>query len=325
MKENLIALKCKTILVTGGCGFIGSHIVDGLLRKNCKVIIIDRHREVFRKANGDVTYHMGDLSDPDLLATALHGVDSVIHLASSTVPSTSNINIESDIFQNLTLTIRLLEAMKLQGVSNIVFMSSGGTVYGPSGVNLINESHPKQPISSYGIVKLTIENYLHLYKHNYGLRYCILRASNPYGPRQGNFGIQGVIATCLRNTLDGNRMEIWGDGSIVRDFIYVDDLADLCVRAVFSSQSGVFNAGSGLGVSINEVVKIIGNITNNQAMPIYKPSRNFDVQKVVLDNSLAKVTFDWAPKTDLSDGIELTWRWMSEGALNSTSQLIDRA
>lgn len=302
------------VLVLGGCGFIGSHLVDELVERGIRVRVLDRHPEAFRPPVPAVEYVTGDLADTALLSEALMGVDAVAHLVSTTVPATSNINPVADIQGNLVSTVRLLEAMRAVGVSNIVYLSSGGTVYGIPRTDPIAEDHPLDPISSYGIVKAAIEKYLHLEHHLHGLRYCVLRASNPYGPRQGHGGVQGVIGTYLWRLARNEPIEIWGDGSVVRDFIHVRDIAVLCANALTSDVRGVFNAGSGEGTSILDIVGLIGKAVGRELTPVFKPGRRFDVPRVVLDTARARAALGWSPGIALDRGIETTWAWVSDQA-----------
>ena len=300
------------VVVIGGCGFIGSHIVDVLTGLGMSVRVFDRKPEAFRAAVPGVDYILGDLADISLLTSAVSGMDAVIHLASSTVPQTSNLDPVADITDNLIGCVRLLDVMRSAGVGNILYLSSGGTVYGIPQHEPVTEDHPLQPLNSYGIVKVAAEKYLHMYSQLHGLRYCVLRASNPYGPRQGHTGIQGVISTYLWKALREQPIEIWGDGRIVRDFIHVRDLAELCALALTSGASGIYNAGSGQGTSILEIVATLEQVTGRLLAPVFKPGRNFDVPRVVLDITRARNTFKWSPRTGLLAGIAETWQWMQE-------------
>lgn len=302
------------VLVLGGCGFIGSHIVDVLVETGHRVRVLDRQPEAFRPPVSNVEYVTGTYADTALLSEALMGVDSVVHLVSTTVPSTSNMDPVADINGNLIATVRLLEMMRAVGVRNIVFLSSGGTVYGIPKTELITEDHPLKPVSSYGIVKSAIEKYLHMESHLHDLRYCTLRVSNPFGPRQGHGGVQGVIGTYLWRIAHGEPIEVWGNGSVVRDFIYVRDIADLCVQSLEADVSGVFNAGYGEGASILDIVTVIERVVGKSVEPVFKPGRKFDVPRAVLDITLARQQFGWTPKVSLEDGIRKTWEWVSQHA-----------
>jgi UDP-glucose 4-epimerase len=298
------------VLVIGGCGFIGSHIVDALLSQGYRVRVFDRLAERFRAPLDDVEYQFGNFGDRMALIEALSGVDAVMHLVSTTFPGTADLDPRTDVLDNLGGTLSLLDAMVGLGLSRIVFLSSGGTVYGPPDRVPIPEDHPLRPINSYGIVKCAIEHYLDMYRRTRGLSPVAIRASNPYGPRQGHAGVQGVISTFLNRTIAGEPIEIWGDGSVVRDYLHVSDLAKLCVLALTSDRTGAYNAGSGVGTSLNTIINTIGAVIGQPLDPIYKPGRAIDVQRSVLDVSRAAADFGWACKVPLRDGIADTYAWM---------------
>ncbi|MBI5429092.1 MAG: NAD-dependent epimerase/dehydratase family protein [Nitrosomonadales bacterium] len=301
-------------LVIGGSGFIGSHLVDALLHAGHKVRVFDRNPEPFRAPVPGVEYSYHDFNDVAALAEALEGVDVVYHLLCTTVPSTSNLDPISDIQSNLIGTVKLLQLMLKKGVVRIVYLSSGGTVYGVPSTIPVPEEHPLQPICSYGVVKVATENYLFMFQELYGLRPVILRPSNPYGERQGHGGVQGVIGTFLRKIKASEKIEIWGDGSVVRDYVHISDLISLCLKVVERDSCGVFNAGSGVGHSVLEILNVIEAVTGISVDPVFKPSRNYDVPSVILDTSKATRKFDWQPRVDLSEGVTSTWRWMNDAA-----------
>jgi len=302
----------KKILVLGGNGFIGSHVVDQLLNTGYSISVFDRGYEKYRTPHNGVKYFLGEFSNTPLLAEALEGVDTVIHLISTTVPSTSNLNPIADIQTNLVGTVNLLELMVSAKVRRIVFLSSGGTVYGLPKSIPISEYHPLNPICSYGVVKIAIEKYIKMFEYLYGIQAVILRPSNPYGPHQSHEGVQGVISTFLRKIISCEPITIWGDGSVIRDYLYISDLAELCSLVINSDVNGVFNVGSGKGHSLNEIIKAIEKITNLKAIVEYQEARNFDVSEVVLDVNLAKDTFNWTPDTLLEAGIKKHLHWFSQ-------------
>lgn len=299
------------VLMLGGNGFIGSHVVDSLLAAGHQVRVFDRAEDKYRGRLPSVEYVFGSFDDALLLTEALTDIDVVFHGISTTVPSTSNLDPIKDIQSNLIATVRLLKAMMDKKVERIIYLSSGGTVYGQTDVDCIPESHPLHPVCSYGIVKVAIENYLFMYQQLYGLKPIVLRPSNPYGERQGHMGVQGVIGTFLNKIAKNERIEIWGDGTVVRDFIYVGDLAQLCLKAIESQTNGVFNVGGGRGFSINEIFDCVASVIGTDLRPIYKSARNFDVNKVVLDISRAEEIFDWQPQTILVQGITKTLAWLN--------------
>ncbi|RNF32918.1 NAD-dependent epimerase/dehydratase family protein [Paracoccus methylarcula] len=302
------------VLLIGGCGFIGSHVVDSLLAAGMSVRVFDRVQERFRPPVPGVEYVLGDLTDIAQTYEAMSGVDALVHLASATVPATANHDPVGDISGNLITMVRLLKAMRETGLRRMVYLSSGGTVYGPPETPLVNEDHPLRPINSYGIVKVAIENYLHMEHVLHGLQHVVLRASNPYGPRHGHTGVQGIIGTHMWRMARSEPVEIWGDGSVVRDYLHVRDLAELCVSALRSDVSGCYNAGSGTGVSVTEIVDRIRQVVKRsgyEAPPvIHKPGRGFDVPRVVLDIGRARRDLGWTPRIGLEEGLTETWEWI---------------
>jgi UDP-glucose 4-epimerase len=298
------------VLVIGGNGFIGSHIVDRLLAYGHSVRVFDRQPERFRAPLPGVEYFLADFANQMALVEALASTDAVYHLVSTTLPGTADLDPKTDIQDNLIGTINLLESMQRVGSKRILFLSSGGTVYGIPEVIPIPETHPLRPINSYGIVKSSIEHYLDLYRRTRGLSPVIIRAANPIGPRQTHSGVQGVISTFMRRILSGEHIEIWGDGTIVRDYLDVSDLAEICVRAGISGNEGAYNAGSEHGLSINEVVKALRKITCSNFKTVYKPGRPIDVPRSVLDCSRAKRDFGWKCEIQFDSALQTTWQWL---------------
>lgn len=298
------------VLVTGGSGFIGSHVCDSLLARGHHVRVYSRKHEHYREPLPGVEYYLGDLTDTFHLSEALSGTDCVVHLVSSTVPGTSNLDPVADITSNLAGTVKMLELMRQAGPKRIIFLSSGGTVYGEPTELPVKESEKLRPLCSYGVIKVAIENYLCMYDSLYGISPVILRASNPFGPRQGHLGIQGLVAAFLNRIKAGDPLAVWGDGEVIRDYFYVSDLADLCALAVESDAAGIFNAGSGLGTSINEMIQLIGKATGKEPVVKYEPQRNFDVQATYLDIDKASAVFEWQPKVDLETGVTRHWEWL---------------
>ncbi|MGL4238460.1 NAD-dependent epimerase/dehydratase family protein [Tabrizicola sp.] len=297
-------------LVLGGCGFIGSHIVDQLVASGHSVRVFDRYPEKFRPPVSGVDYLFGDFRDSMALIEALVDVDLVFHLVSATFPGTAELDPQADVRDNVIPTLGLLDAMEKFQVNRLLYLSSGGTVYGIPEVVPTPESHPLRPMNSYGIVKTAIEHYIELYGRTRGLRYAIIRPSNPYGPRQAHVGVQGVVMTFLNRVARNEPIEVWGDGKVVRDYLYVEDLARLCVAAAVSEKVGVYNGGSGQGTSIREIIEHIEAATGRTLNPVFKPGRPVDVPRSVLDASLVMNEFGWRWETGLQDGIRQTWEWL---------------
>lgn len=295
-------------LILGGNGFIGSHIVDALLADRWTVRVLDRAMERFRPALPGVDYVLGDFGDTVALARALSGTDVVFHCVSTTLPKSSNEDPTFDVSSNVIQTIRLLEGCVREGIQKVVFLSSGGTVYGVPSMSPITEGHATDPECSYGITKLAIEKYLALFKQLHGLDYVILRPSNPFGIRQNPFGTQGAVAVFLGKASRGMPIEIWGDGEIVRDFVHVRDLAaGIVVAARLQTRSRVFNLGSGTGRSLNVVLGAIESVLGRRLTVNYTAGRIFDPPSIVLDISRARSELEWHPSVSMEEGIRETW------------------
>jgi UDP-glucose 4-epimerase len=298
-------------LVLGGNGFIGTHLVDALLDKGLSVRVYDRSPSRLRETPQGAEYVEGELGNYGLIREAVEGIEVVYHLISTTLPKTSNDDPIYDVRSNLIDTLQLLEACVEGGVRKVIFASSGGTVYGLPHTVPITEDHPTNPITSYGIVKLAIEKYMDLFRHLHGLGYTVVRISNPYGPYQNPGGQQGAIAVFLHHLRTGQPITIWGDGRVVRDYIYVTDLVDaLVLAAEVESGRKVLNVGSGRGTSLNELISLINEVTGERPEVKYVAGRALDVPANVLDVARACEELGWRPKTALDYGIACTWHWI---------------
>ncbi len=222
-------------VIFGGGGFIGSCLADRLLGEGHDIVIFEHPKaKPYRSFDEgeNVTWIGGDFLSKADVSDAIKGTDGVFHLISTTLPQSSNADPIYDVQSNVVGTLQLLDAMVEHNVRQIVFSSSGGTVYGDPQYVPIDEKHPTNPTVSYGITKLTVEKYLQMYQKLYGINACILRITNPYGKRQKLVGSQGAVGVFLNLALNGKPLEIWGDGSVVRDFIYIDDVIDACIKAI---------------------------------------------------------------------------------------------
>lgn len=304
------------IVIFGGGGFIGSAIADRLLADGHELRIFERPRvEPFRKflPTESVEWVTGDLVSAHDVGEAIDGMDVVLHLVSTTIPKTSNDDPIYDVQSNLVATLGMLNAMLEKKVSRIVFISSGGTVYGPPEYLPIDERHPTEPQVSYGITKLALEKFLLMYQRLHNIDTTILRVTNPYGERQRIETAQGAVGVFLSQTLKGQPTHIWGDGSVTRDYIYVSDVADAFARAIeYKGKHSVFNISSGIGVSINELLTQIEQTTHLTVQREYFPGRSFDVPVSVLDNALALKELNWSPKVGLEAGLQRTAKWMKD-------------
>jgi UDP-glucose 4-epimerase len=307
-----MSVKC---VILGGGGFIGSHLSNALLAHGDEVRIFDRpnlSRESPFAASANCEWVEGDFLNIDDVSKAVTGCQVVFHLVSTTLPKSSNDNPLYDVESNVTSTINMLDVAVRTGVTKVVFASSGGTIYGIPLETPIREMHPTDPICSYGIGKLAIEKYLHLYYLQHGLEYCILRMANPYGEGQRPTSSQGAVAVFLDRALKNKAVEIWGDGTVIRDYVYVGDVADAFMKAMeYSGEHRIFNIGSGQGCSVRELISNIETVIHRPIARIYLAGRTCDVPANVLDISRASKFLNWQPATSFEDGLAHTWHWLS--------------
>jgi UDP-glucose 4-epimerase len=305
-------------LVLGAGGFIGSHLVGQLLAAGHRVRCFDLP-EVLNSArvalgSSSVELLPGNFCSESDLAQALEGCDVCYHLVSTTLPKSSNLDPIFDIESNLIGTVQLLQAAVKTRVKRMVFVSSGGTVYGAPSVVPITENHPVNPICSYGITKLAIEKYLEMFRILHGLDYCVLRLANPYGERQRTHSSQGAVAVFLGKAMRGECIEVWGDGSVIRDYLHVEDVCRALTMAldVNTGKHRVYNIGSGAGLSLRQVLGTISLTLGRDLDVKYTESRDFDVPVSVLSTERASQTMGWVPRISFEVGIERFFRWLSE-------------
>jgi UDP-glucose 4-epimerase len=304
----------SSCLVLGGAGFIGSHLAEALAEEGHRVKLFDRpHLDrlpLLARQHGFEVF-TGDFLNPQALAPALRGSEVVFHLVSTTLPKTSNDNPLYDVESNVLGSLRLLALCREHGVRKLVFVSSGGTVYGLPRKVPVDEGHPTEPICSYGIHKLAVEKYLHLAHRLHGLDYCILRPANLYGPRQRLDIAQGAVAVFLDRALRDQPIQIWGDGSVVRDYVYVGDAVDAILKAArFQGEPRIFNIGSGVGASLNQLVAEIGKLLGRPVRVEHTEARALDVPVSVLDCTLARRHLGWSARTSLGEGLRRTCEWL---------------
>ncbi|MBN1319118.1 MAG: NAD-dependent epimerase/dehydratase family protein [Anaerolineales bacterium] len=300
-------------LITGGNGFIGSHLVDRLVREKWEVDILDPCQRNFGRTPPEVRQIQKKLEAFFPNADFLTETDVVFHLAWTTIIESATRDPVFDIKTNLIPFLKLLNACRQAKVRKVVFISSGGTIYGPSKMLPIPESHTLNPINPYGISKLAAEKYLQMYGALYGLDYSILRPSSAYGPRQNPKGKQGAVTVFLYRVAHNLPVTIWGDGQVIRDYVYISDLVDALFSSARcnSSNNRIFNIGGGENISLVELLKRVEKTVEKRAIVEYLPSRDFDAQEIRLDTELAHKELDWHPKVMFAEGLLKTWGWIS--------------
>lgn len=306
----------RRALVTGGAGFVGSHLVDRLADEDWEVLVVDDlskgkiGRLADARSRGDVTFHQMDIRTDEIVGLGERfSPDAVFHLAAQASVSASMKDPVHDAEVNVLGTLKVLEAARRGEASNLVFTSTGGAVYGAKVQLPAKESYPMRPDSAYGISKKVVEDYFRLYNDLYGIDYTIIGPANIYGPRQDPYGEAGVVAIFSRALLDGKAPTIFGTGEDTRDYVYVADIVDALVRAA-SAGGGLFvNIGTGIETSVNQLFKAVAGHAGFDGDPIYGPPRAGDIPRSVLDNTRAVDHLGWEPFTNLEEGIGLTVDW----------------
>jgi UDP-glucose 4-epimerase len=299
-------------LVIGGNGFIGSHVVDSLAGRGHQVTVFDRHRPGPSRfdSRGVETIHGDFLNAADVRAS-LEGQDVVLHFLSTTDPATAQSDPTIDIRTNITSSVQLFSACADAGISRVYFASSGGAIYGDQDRQVFAETDVTLPVSPYAIGKQTIESYLRYFRRTHGLESTSFRISNPYGPRQNPLKRQGVIPIFLRRVAEGAPLTVLGDGSMVRDYLYVGDLAEMIAEVVtIGPQHDLYNLGSGVGTTITELVETIREVTRRDVTVEHVARPPTFVDHVVLSVARFEAEFATRAATPLADGVRLTWEEM---------------
>ena len=302
------------ILVTGGAGFIGSHIVDQFVGEGHRVSVIDdlstgKRKQVHGKA---VFYKLNVCSPRVEKVFKKERPLAIVHMAAQINVRKSTEDPVFDAEVNIMGILRLLELAVRYGAQKIIFASSGGTVYGEQEAFPASESHPTRPLSPYGISKLTCEYYLDYYRHVAGLKYVALRLANVYGPRQHADGEAGVIAIFTQQMLTGEQPRINGTGLQTRDYIYIGDVVEAVRAALVPSVEGIFNVGTGTETTVNEIFSRLKELTNSQCREIHGPAKKGEQIRSVLDASKLEKETDWAPGMSLSEGLDETVKFFQQ-------------
>lgn len=298
-------------MVTGGAGFIGSHLVEILLRENCDVQILDNlHTGIKENVPDGVELIEMDIRDAAVLPLfERENFDAVVHLAGQTMVNVSVADPFFDESVNIHGTVNILEACRRTKVKRIIFASTAA-VYGDIEALPICEAMRTEPASFYGLSKLTVEKYLKLYHELYGLTYAVLRFANVYGERQGDGGEGGVISIFTKRVAKGEGIKIFGDGEQTRDFIYVGDVVSGIYQALKAAQvNDVYNLSTNMEASVNEMVGLLQEIAGAEIQIERKPPRAGDIYRSVLSNRKAVDGLTWRPETSLKEGLSKTFRY----------------
>jgi UDP-glucose 4-epimerase len=299
-------------LVLGANGFIGSHVVDLLVEAGHQVRCFDRFGNGYSafKQHKNIQIFKGDFLNRNDLADALSGMQYVFHFISTTTPITAENDPLIDVDTNIRMSIQLFQECAAKKIKKVIFASTGGSVYGCNTGQPVPETFLPQPFSPYAIGKLTIEHYLRYFERKFGLKSVVYRISNPYGARQPLGNKQGVIPIFLQRIAANEPITILGNGSMVRDYIYVEDVARMLVGSFEKAKQEVYNLGSGQGASVNELVKIIRKTVDRKVRTKKKPKPVTFVDHIVLDTTPFQTEFKMPPKIKLEQGIQKTWKYI---------------
>lgn len=301
-------------LVIGGGGYIGSYLVPKLIASGRKVTILGRSKKPRYALPREAVYISGDFNHYELIDELIACHQEVILLAYATVPNTSFENPLGDLLQNLPSAVQLF-SLVAERDAKLVLVSSGGTVYGDAIELPIDENHPTNPISPYGVTKLTLENYAYLYAATHGLKFVCLRPANAYGPGQRPFTGQGFIATAMASVMQGLPVRIYGDSGAVRDYLYIDDLSEGILCALEKGKlNEMYNLGSGVGLSNMDLIEAMRPFMEEIGLEVkveHLPERTFDVRANVLDSTKLMKLSGWQPRVSLSEGLKLTREWLA--------------
>lgn len=300
-------------LLIGGNGFLGLALAKTLAKAGREVHILSRGAEPGHREGID--FHRGSQDADTVVAPLLEKCGTVVHLASTTTPGSSARKPRVDTEENVRPAARLAEIMSASPPNRMIFVSSGGAIYGNPSQLPVDESLAPQPLSYHAAGKLALESLFTAFAHASDVPLAILRPSNIYGPGQRlRYGF-GLPRTLLERALHNRPVEMWGDGKTLRDYLYIDDAVAACLHLVDTSQAtGPFNAGSGIGTSIADLIGIVGQVTGRNLDVIARPARSTDVRAIVLDSTSLRITTGWSPDTDLERGLQETWKWLREDA-----------
>jgi UDP-glucose 4-epimerase len=300
------------ILVLGAGGFVGRHLVRSLVARAERIITITRQPVDFGTTKVDS--FVGDLREPGQFMPFIARSRAVVHLASGSTPGSSAGNAMAELHDNLQPTLALLQALQREPQTKLLYLSSGGSLYDANSYELATETADVHPRSYHGAGKIAAEHFISAWCSQCGGTATIVRPSNIYGPGQTERTGFGIVPAGFGKTLRGETLTVWGDGSAIRDYLYIDDLTTLCMSILAADMpmgSRIFNAASGIGVSLNDLLDTMEAVTGKKLRRTYDVGRSVDAQRVVMDATLAKRQYGWTPKTPLHEGLRQTWNWFT--------------
>lgn len=311
--NHYIVMKWKTVIVTGGAGFVGTHLVKALEKKAERIIVIDKNKPNKAQKSKKAVYKYLDITKDDIKTLfEKEKPDIIFHLAAHIDNRESIHHPIMNAEQNLVGSLRVFEAAKDHLKGRFIYASTGGLIYGEQKDIPISEEAIARPLTPYAVTKLTCERYLHFYYKIYDMPYVALRFSNTYGSWQDGNAECGAIAIFTERLLKGKVVKINNDGSTTRDYVYIDDVVDAFIKAAELDVVGVYNIGTGKETSTLELFKMIRDTVGSQAAPVFYEELEDMVKRSALDCKKANKELDWKPKTRLEEGIEKTVNWYHE-------------
>lgn len=306
----------NAVLLLGGTGFVGSRLIERLHALGREVYVISRKAHTL-PALPNCHRFSDSLDNVALLDDMLPRCGTVFHLASTSTPGSSAMQPAFEASNNLLPTLRFLEILQRHPNAELVFLSSGGAIYGNVAADSITEDAPLAPLSYYGAGKAAVEKFIAAYCTQLKRAAIILRPANFYGPGQPYRAGFGVVPTIFHHIKNGRRFEIWGDGNNIRDYLYIDDFLDLCVMLIDQAPHEIglhiYNAGSGKGTTLNALCELAAKASGKALDREYKATRAVDVRRVVLNSDAVRRAYGWTARTRLEDGLSATWNWIETG------------
>lgn len=298
----------RAALIIGGAGFIGRALTTRLLADRWQVHVLAR--EALVQPIVGAVYHVGSMADRDVVLPLLGSCPTVIHAASGTTPGSSSRNPTAEVSENVAPTLGLLEIAREHPPERVVFLSSAGTLYADA-PDVADEHLPPSAHSYHGAGKIALEAFFRAFAWDTACRLVTLRPSNVYGPGQHSRRGFGFVRAALMCAIRGDTLEIWGDGTAIRDFLYIDDLVDATVGALHAPETeGVFNVAHGSGHTLNNVVAMVGRVAGRPLKVVHRPGRRSDLPIVSLDVSRIARQLGWRARIDLEEGLQRTFRWL---------------